>query len=437
MKPKKETKNSAETTEQHQGIEESEVEDGNVPPKDFSLRLKSALVWGGRFGLVAGLVGGVVGVITAIVINNFVGTSSNVLVNQITQLDTQVMELNQRVEVVESDSFSQNISSQVVDIEAKISQINQELSGLVASNEGEESRLFELVNQVNDIISDVNSLRNEFRNFESLTISTIAEIEAIQLPTSNQTNSPGGQTTNNVNSRAFEGNISQTGEMSVGYLASEVKRLNTQLLAYQEMNESLEILRNQLRELEMKVTSDDQLAEEQNLAESRIVEESQLILKAIMLIGIRTSLELGIPYAGFINRYESLELSLPETVIAYAETGVTTLLNLQQEFEELVFKAIEAEPALESENTLQGSVWEVVNSLIRVRRMTESEGDSASAVLSRIQARLQEGDLNQVLELIQQLHPEVQSVLASWLSKVQARSAAIAVVEEQLTKLEM
>ncbi|MCY4446223.1 MAG: hypothetical protein OXC02_07175, partial [Rhodobacteraceae bacterium] len=114
-----------------------------------------------------------------------------------------------------------------------------------------------------------------------------------------------------------------------------------------------------------------------------------------------------------------------------------TLLNLQQEFEELVFKAIEAEPALESENTLQGSVWEVVNSLIRVRRMTESEGDSASAVLSRIQARLQEGDLNQVLELIQQLHPEVQSVLASWLSKVQARSAAIAVVEEQLTKLEM
>ena len=157
-------------------------------------------------------------------------------------------------------------------------------------------------------------------------------------------------------------------------------------------------------------------------------------LRNLTLVGIQAAVEAGIPYAAIIGESESNSLELPAIILELSEDGVATLLELQNEFEDLITEALKAVETGAERGSIQDMARSIVSSLVQVRSLTPREGDDAVAVLSRLEERLKKGDLGSVLELYAQLPQPVQVTLESWKHKVQNRLDLLIAVEESLSK---
>lgn len=165
---------------------------------------------------------------------------------------------------------------------------------------------------------------------------------------------------------------------------------------------------------------------------SQIVGENSL--RNLTLVGIQAAVEAGIPYAAIIGENEINSLELPAIILELSEDGVATLLELQNEFEDLITEALKAVETGAESGSIQDMARSIVSSLVQVRSLTPREGDDAVAVLSRLEERLKKGDLESVLELYGQLPQPVQVTLESWKQKVQNRLDLLIAVEESLSK---
>lgn len=165
---------------------------------------------------------------------------------------------------------------------------------------------------------------------------------------------------------------------------------------------------------------------------SQIVGENSL--RNLTLVGIQAAVEAGIPYAAIIGENEINSLELPAIILELSEDGVATLLELQNEFEDLITEALKAVETGAESGSIQDMARSIVSSLVQVRSLTPREGDDAVAILSRLEERLKKGDLESVLELYGQLPQPVQVTLESWKQKVQNRLDLLIAVEESLSK---
>ncbi|MDE2675598.1 MAG: hypothetical protein OXH65_10870 [Paracoccaceae bacterium] len=236
----------------------------------------------------------------------------------------------------------------------------------------------------------------------------------------------------------------------VTHLQMELSGLSTNQGLMNELVENIENVGTQLPGLEEELA----LLQEQNrMLANQIVEardttavlESELValssqtvgensLRNLTLVGIQAAVEAGIPYAAIIGESESNSLELPAIILELSEDGVATLLELQNEFEDLITEALKAVETGAERGSIQDMARSIVSSLVQVRSLTPREGDDAVAVLSRLEERLKKGDLGSVLELYAQLPQPVQVTLESWKHKVQNRLDLLIAVEESLSK---
>ena len=219
-----------------------------------------------------------------------------------------------------------------------------------------------------------------------------------------------------------------TGQGAMNELDGEIQRISTQLpgleVELNNLNDRNQTLVDQIERLQ-----DNAAQMEMQIASLSSLTMGENSLRNLTLIGIQAAVEAGIPYAAIIGEDEINNMELPAIILELSEEGVATLVELQNEFEELIAEALKAVETGAEAGSIQDMARSIVTSLVQVRSLTPREGDDAVAVLSRLEESLNKGNLGSVLALYAQLPPPVQESLALWKLKVQNRLDLIEALE--------
>lgn len=161
------------------------------------------------------------------------------------------------------------------------------------------------------------------------------------------------------------------------------------------------------------------------------IREAALRAAAAALI---SRLQNGLPFADALQEAAELQGEPPpEALTAVAESGVPTTAELLRRFGRPARDALEADIEARTGGGILGQASARVRSVIAGRPAGEQPGDTADAVLSRIEARLREGDAAAALAEAESLPNSARNALGDWLDRLRARVAAAEAAERWLT----
>ncbi|SLN30375.1 hypothetical protein ROA7023_01029 [Roseisalinus antarcticus] len=144
------------------------------------------------------------------------------------------------------------------------------------------------------------------------------------------------------------------------------------------------------------------------------------------LSGIRSGVESGVPYADAMETFVQIGAAeAPEVLAANADGGVPSVATLRAEFPDA---AREALATVRSENE-GGGMGGFFQRQFNVRSVEPREGDSADAVLSRAEAAVAEGRLQDALAEIETLPDGAKEALSGWTEAATTRVEALAAVD--------
>ncbi len=136
---------------------------------------------------------------------------------------------------------------------------------------------------------------------------------------------------------------------------------------------------------------------------------------------IQAAMDSGAPFSSALDE---LTLDVPEPLRAIAAAGVPTHAALKESFPVEARLALEASLRADMGATWSDRITNYLKSQTGVRSLTPREGPEPDAVLSRVEAALQAGDLTAALTELQALPEAGQSAIAPWRARVEQRLAA-------------
>ena len=144
---------------------------------------------------------------------------------------------------------------------------------------------------------------------------------------------------------------------------------------------------------------------------------------------LTAALDAGGPFGGALaDLGEVAGVDLPPELVAQAETGVPTMDALLRSFPEAARAALNA--AVRAEVDAEAGAMERIGAFLRAqtgaRSIAPREGADPDAVLSRAEAALVDGRLDEALALIDTLPEPAQTEMADWRTAAEQRRAALA-----------
>lgn len=164
---------------------------------------------------------------------------------------------------------------------------------------------------------------------------------------------------------------------------------------------------------------------------------AERIVIALELANLKRAIDRGQSYAAELADVKKAGGALIDlsSLEPYKAVGVPTIASLREEFRPLMYAVIEADSA-PAEGSFIDQMLSGAKSIVRVRKTTHDAADtSAEAVVSRMDAALEAGQLGGVLELAKTIPQRASAPIQDWLGKVEARQAAdgaIKAIETQL-----
>lgn len=141
----------------------------------------------------------------------------------------------------------------------------------------------------------------------------------------------------------------------------------------------------------------------------------------------------GVPFGDALDEAAALSGSPPpDELAAVADDGVSTTAELLRTFGRPARDALEADIEERSGGGILGQASARVRSVIAGRPAGEQEGDTVEAALSRVEARLREGDAAAALAEAEGLPEPARDALGNWLEALRARVAAAEAAERWL-----
>ncbi|WP_375263597.1 COG4223 family protein [Palleronia sp.] len=216
-----------------------------------------------------------------------------------------------------------------------------------------------------------------------------------------------------------------------GQIADLQEQTGQQAAQIEEMSQSdrLDQLSQRVEELSSTVQSQAQTIEQQqqeiqNAAQSAEAEANRIAVQGA-LTGIRAALDTGEAYADEIGALrEASDVTVPEGLAAPAEEGVPTLNGLRQSFPEAAREALSDSIAATAGEGVADRFGAFIRAQTGARSLDEQAGDGPDAILSRAEARLNEGDLQAALDEIATLPEAGQEALSGWTARARERLAA-------------
>ncbi len=155
---------------------------------------------------------------------------------------------------------------------------------------------------------------------------------------------------------------------------------------------------------------------------------AQQALARAALTRIVSALDSGAPFRVALTDFGSATgNAAPEALEVTADTGVPTLVILQDRFPDAARAALAA--ARKNEATEGNRLSSFLKTQLGARSVTPQEGADADSILSRAEAALRAGQLDQSLSEIAALPENAQAELAAWVTETEKRLAAVAASE--------
>jgi hypothetical protein len=152
---------------------------------------------------------------------------------------------------------------------------------------------------------------------------------------------------------------------------------------------------------------------------------------------LRIAIAAGDPFAGVLSDLaEATGIAVPEGLTAAAETGVPTLDRIEAAY---AVSARAALPIALRETAGDGTANRLgafFMGQVGGRSLEPREGDDPDAILSRVGAAVEAGDLDTALTELGALPEPAQAVMADWVALVQSRTAATDALAELATALD-
>jgi hypothetical protein len=196
-------------------------------------------------------------------------------------------------------------------------------------------------------------------------------------------------------------------------------------------DEEIDRLKNQL---------EDALEEQEQRSAERMAELEQRMNKlqnrdvatatkqaaiSIALSNLQRQMYSGAPFKEQLDILEGLVT--PSRAISdlkpFAETGLPTMLSLQTGFSDAARSALAAAKRENAKNPME-QFGANLSSLFSVRKTGKVEGDTPSAIISRAEANLEEGNLYEALREIGTLEGDAAAAMDPWVERARSRVAA-------------
>jgi len=145
-----------------------------------------------------------------------------------------------------------------------------------------------------------------------------------------------------------------------------------------------------------------------------------------MVARLRSGLDAGTAYNSVLSELEGLGVSIPAELAASADLGVATLTSLTSDF---VPAARSALAAVREESAGSGGLLAYAQRHLGARSVTPRDGDDPDAILSRAEAAIALGQLDDALAEIQALPETARAVLMDWETAAKTRQAAVAAAD--------
>ena len=169
--------------------------------------------------------------------------------------------------------------------------------------------------------------------------------------------------------------------------------------------------------------------------EENAVQAARAATAKAALARIQGALETGAPFGGILGELESaLGGAAPEALSA-ASGGIATLSTLQAEFPATARAALATARAEGVDGEESGGLGAFLRTQLDVRSVSPQEGESVDATLSRAEAALRDGRLNDALAEIAALPEVARGAMSDWLTLAETRAAAIDAADTLSTSL--
>ncbi|SFF70371.1 Uncharacterized conserved protein [Roseobacter denitrificans OCh 114] len=188
-----------------------------------------------------------------------------------------------------------------------------------------------------------------------------------------------------------------------------------------EANEAIASLQTALEAQNEEIEA---LAERAAAAEAGAAREAAQILARAALTRVVTAVDSGQPFGTALADLEAVTpVEVPAPLQEAAENGVPTMAVLREDFPDVARSALMAARAETPESEVVG-ITGFFQRQLNMRSVTPREGSDPDAVLSRVQAAVENGDLETALTEAETLPDAAKAVMADWLDAAQSRKAA-------------
>ncbi len=331
-------------------------------------------------------------------VSKFLTPGGDAALRDVTALRTEVSEKLDAVPAVPTeDDIAALIAAQV---DARAEQIKGETDAQVE----------ELRAQLNS--TDTSTMDARITTLESQLEGLTAEIAA--LTSSVQT------------AMEQDGSISEEALAEITMKSAEVEGVRAQVT---EMSTQIAALTQRVEDAEGEAKA--RLAAAEANAQQAQEEAEQIAANAARqasLEALTDKVQAGEPFAAELSSFsEATGEAIPEAVAAVSEAGLTPVPALKTQLTELSHQAIRA--SIKAEGDASGNAASkfgaFLKSQVATRSLEPSEGDGTDAVLSRISAALDNGNLAEISTEAERLSVEARTPLEGWLEDIKTRNTVL------------
>ena len=364
---------------------------------------KKASIWPMLFG---GLVAGALGFFGALsLIPGLSGQSDN------------VAELAQSVE---------GNATGLADLSAEISAIRGEIPQMpeIPDTSGLEAQIAEVQTSVQDVASTVTTLGetvSETSVQASADLSSLTEeLSALRERVAALEIDGGNSNAAQADEAAEQLSIFQTDlEKLVAEAEKRIVTAEEKALAMQAEAEAA------AQAVQAKATADAEKTE------AEAARRAEIAAMQATLAELKVAVDAGAPFDELVAGFDDV----PAELAAHADTGVSTMVALQQEFAGAARSALATAQTVPEDASATERFSAFLKRQTNARSLAPKEGDDADAVLSRAEALLSEGNLSETLTEVSALPDAAKAAMSGWLTDAQNRQAALQAVEALSAKL--
>ena len=187
--------------------------------------------------------------------------------------------------------------------------------------------------------------------------------------------------------------------------------------AIDELRDRLAAQRTEIEDLNATLQAEEEAARD----------SARATLQRAALTRVMTALDTGGEFSAALSDLRETGAEVPDALADMAETGVPTEAQLLDSFPGAARAALEAVYAADADGA--ASVGAFLRAQLGVRSLEPREGDDPDAILSRAEAALEAGRLDDALAEIETLPEEARSAMSDWTSRAEARNDALAAAE--------